>query len=89
MKPKTADNGSITCMNPEKMHIKTTNDLISSQVAQVAGILRYIADSVEFREEMKHVHTCNDCGQPLGCMYRPEWGHPVRWNCPHWKEGAE
>lgn len=31
--PKTAENGSTTCMNPEKTHDRTTGDLISRQAA--------------------------------------------------------
>lgn len=31
--PKTAENGSISCMNAEKMHDRPTNDLISRQAA--------------------------------------------------------
>lgn len=49
-------------------------------------ILQEIIYSVEFREKMKNVHNCNDCGAPKGCLYRPAWGQPVIWNCPHWKE---
>ncbi len=58
-----------------------------NQYSQLAGLLRYIVDSIEFCERMKNVHNCNDCGQPKYCKYRPGWGQPVRWNCPHWKEG--
>lgn len=28
--------------------------------------------------------TCNNC-IVRNCPYAPEWGQPVRWNCPHYK----
>lgn len=31
--PETPSNGSITCINPEKTHVRTTDDLISRQAA--------------------------------------------------------
>ena len=48
--------------------------------------LHHIIRALEFYDSMSHIHNCNDCGTPKGCMYRPAWGQPVRWNCPHWKE---
>jgi hypothetical protein len=47
--------------------------------------LKYVIDALEFMEKMKYSHSCNDCGVVETCEYRPEWGKPVRWNCPHWK----
>lgn len=46
----------------------------------------HVIAALKFYESMSDVHNCNDCGQPQKCMYRPKWGEPVRWNCPHWKE---
>lgn len=34
--PETPSNGSITCINPEKTHVRTTDDLISRQDAIIA-----------------------------------------------------
>lgn len=31
--------------------------------------------------------TCNTCQSQARCPYAPEWGEPVRWNCPHFKGG--
>ena len=48
--------------------------------------LKFIIDALEFTQEMRGVHNCNDCGVAEKCEYRPKWGEPVRWNCPHWGE---
>ena len=48
--------------------------------------LKFIIDALEFTQEMRGVHNCNDCGVEKECEYRPKWGEPVRWNCPHWGE---
>ena len=53
---------------------------------EVNAYLEHITRALEFYDRMSHMHNCNDCGAPKGCMYRPAWGQPVRWNCPHWKE---
>ena len=45
--------------------------------------LKFIIDALEFTQEMRGVHNCNDCGVAEKCEYRPKWGEPVRWNCPH------
>lgn len=49
--------------------------------------LKFIIDALEFTQEMRGVHNCNDCEVVEKCEYRPEWGKPVRWNCPHWEKG--
>lgn len=49
--------------------------------------LKYVIDAIDFYERMKKSHSCNDCGAMEECEYRPEWGSPVRWNCPHWEKG--
>lgn len=59
---------------------------MSEKSNNIIVALNYIIESVRFREKMRDTHNCNDCGAPKGCMYRPAWGQPVRWNCPHWKE---
>jgi len=51
--------------------------------------LKYVIDALEFMEKMKYSHSCNDCGVVETCEYRPEWGKPVRWNCPHWERGEQ
>lgn len=30
-------------------------------------------------------NNCNNCADKQ-CIYKPELGKPVRWNCPLWKE---
>ena len=48
--------------------------------------LHHIITALEFYDRMASIPTCNNCGAPKCCQYRPAWGQPVRWNCPHWKE---
>jgi len=31
------------------------------------------------------LNDCNNCGARRNCKYVPEWGGPVRFNCPLWK----
>ena len=30
-------------------------------------------------------NSCNDCKRG-DCKYKPDWGDPVRWNCPLWED---
>lgn len=58
----------------------------------LAKILRYLAECVEFTERIKVQNCCNSCGKFKTCEYLPRWGEPTRINCPLWvcedKEGA-
>lgn len=51
---------------------------------QISSALRYIADMIEFSESVRDMPNCNTCKKStLGeCSYRPDWGKPVRYNCP-------
>lgn len=33
--------------------------------------------------------SCNSCGRAKTCKYVPEWGQPVRYNCPFYEEQQE
>lgn len=48
--------------------------------------LLYIADCMIYVNNMEKMPTCNDCIRK-NCKYRPEFGDPVRYNCPHHMEG--
>ena len=64
-------------------------EMDQGKYGDLMAMLQYIIRSIEFRNSMDHIHNCNDCGAPKGCMYRPAWGQLVRWNCPHWKEKSD
>ena len=55
----------------------------------IIGILNFLMACVNFRKTMFDMPNCNNCGAAEGCDYLPDWGQPVRWNCPHWKERGE
>lgn len=57
---------------------------MSSEMKEFISKIRYVADLLSLAEEVKNMPTCNDCGCDH-CTYKPEWGKPVRFNCPHWK----
>ena len=54
--------------------------------SDIKSYLHHIITALDFYDRMANMPNCNDCGAPKGCQYRPAWGQPVRWNCPHWKE---
>lgn len=54
-----------------------------------ARMLQHVADCVLYYQRMSALPNCNDCGIENECEYRPEWGAPVRVNCPLWKKGAD
>lgn len=52
---------------------------------EIANLLHHIADAVLLADRVSKQHNCNDCGIKKTCEYVPEWGDPVRVNCPLWK----
>ena len=63
--------------------------MIMNDIEKMIGLLRYAADCIYLVEKHRNDPTCNNCGAPKECMFRPEWGEHVRINCPHWKRGEE
>lgn len=51
--------------------------------------LKYVIDALEFMQEMRGVHNCNDCGYFEKCEYRPNAKEDIRWNCPFWGWGKQ
>jgi hypothetical protein len=43
-----------------------------------------LCDYARLGYSITHQNSCNDC-KLRDCKYRPEYGTPVRWNCPLWK----
>lgn len=46
-----------------------------------------ICDYARLGYEVSTYNNCNNCADKK-CIYKPEWGKHVRWNCPLWKEGG-
>lgn len=46
----------------------------------------YLADALALVRQIRDMPNCNSCGVK-GCKFRPEWGMPVRYNCPLYAEG--
>ena len=73
-------------------------ELQAVYLGQIADILASIADCLEQRESrieciatlksIQELGDCNTCGVK-DCQYRPEWGKPVRYNCPHYEAKHE
>lgn len=40
--------------------------------------------ALRFLKTMKDKPTCNTCAIVHTCKYTPDWGAPVRYNCPHY-----
>ena len=40
--------------------------------------------ALRFLKVMKNKTTCNTCAIVHTCKYAPDWGAPVRYNCPHY-----
>lgn len=58
---------------------------LSEDAKDFARMLRYVANCVDYVQEIKSFHDCNDCGVRKQCKYAPEWGKQVRINCPLWE----
>lgn len=53
-----------------------------------ARILHHVADYLEYAIRVMKLPDCNTCGKRDGCEHRPDWGDPVRINCPLYEEGV-
>ena len=61
-----------------------SEDHMSFDIREFIGKMHYVADLLSAAEEVTNMPNCNDCGC-ANCTYKPEWGKPVRFNCPLWK----
>ena len=52
----------------------------------IIAALQYIIESVKLRQSFDMQGNCNNCGNKT-CEFMPEWGEPVRINCPHYING--
>ena len=48
----------------------------------------YVLECIATLKSIQELGDCNTCGVK-GCQYRPDWGKPVRYNCPHYEEHHE
>lgn len=55
-----------------------------SRATDIADTLRYIADCMSELDMILKLQNCNDCAMLGACNKMPEWGRPVRYNCPLW-----
>ena len=44
----------------------------------------YILECIAAMKLIQELGDCNTCGVK-DCKYRPAWGKPVRYNCPHYE----
>ena len=47
--------------------------------------LEYMPECIDLLENILKSGNCNNCARVLTCKYVPEWGEPVRYNCPHYE----
>lgn len=47
----------------------------------ITKALIYVIDSFTTLDKIMQLPNCNDC-EIKDCQYRPEWGEPIRYNCP-------
>ena len=57
-------------------------------LGEIISKLHYVADLLRVAHQITRMPNCNDCGVQH-CEHKPEWGMPVRYNCPLWKEWKE
>ena len=50
---------------------------------------RQLADWLKLLKRILESGDCNDCGIQKVCNVRPEWGEPVRYNCPMFVRGEQ
>ena len=55
------------------------------RIERLASDIHYIADMLQCAAEIIQLHSCNDCADVLECQSCPDWGKPVRYNCPLWR----
>lgn len=56
------------------------------EILGITHLLKRAADLAELGLLVGRLPTCNDCAD-VKCKYRPEWGRPVRYNCPLYVKG--
>ena len=56
-------------------------DRLDKAIADMA----YILDTLTAFNRIVESGDCNGCMSRMDCIYRPEWGELVRYNCPHYK----
>ena len=47
--------------------------------------LEYMPECIDLLESILKSGDCNNCAKQTTCKYVPEWGEPVRYNCPHYE----
>lgn len=55
---------------------------------ELIRLILSICDYARLGYSVSTLHNCNSC-KDKECKYRPDWGDPVRWNCPFWKDSRE
>lgn len=56
-----------------------------SRLIELAETLHYIATSLQHLDAVMTLPSCPECDKYGACEYEPEWGHPLRYNCPLWE----
>lgn len=51
------------------------------RIGEIIGELHYVAELIDVAAKVMRQPNCNDCAVEH-CEYKPEWGMPVRYNCP-------
>lgn len=51
---------------------------------EIEESLHLATQALHFLKAMKDKPTCNTCAIINTCKYAPDWGEPVRYNCPHY-----
>ena len=57
-----------------------------SRLDDVITDVAYILDTLMVYRSMCQTGSCNSCGNRKRCVYIPEPGESVRYNCPFYKE---
>ncbi len=60
-----------------------------TRIENIIANLAYILDSLRVLDQIMESGSCNDCNNKE-CLYKPDWGCQVRYNCPfHSKNGEQ
>lgn len=70
-------------------------DAINSQpelvinVDMLIALIAHLYDHLRVYKDILETGDCNNCDVAKGCIYRPEAGQMVRYNCPFYFRGEE
>lgn len=56
-----------------------------SRLDETIADVAYILEALKAYRNIVRSGNCNSCWNK-SCEWKPEWGKPLRWNCPHYEQ---